>query len=143
MNKVLIKDIMSSNIFYIDINDSIEKAEALMTEENSRHIPVVENNKLVGILTHKKIIEYKLRELYDNTEGESAYDVKILDFEKLIKRDPTVIYPEDSLKKVVEIMIKKEIDYIPVVDWDKNLLGSISFIDILLFVNSMLEKGVI
>jgi len=66
-----------------------------------------------------------------------------LDFEKLIKRDPTVIYPEDSLKKVVEIMIKKEIDYIPVVDWDKNLLGSISFIDILLFVNSMLEKGVI
>lgn len=143
MNKVLIKDIMSSNIFYIDINDSIEKAEALMVEENSRHIPVVENNKLVGILTHKKIMEYKLRELYDNTEGEGVYDIKILDFEKLIKRDPTVIYPEDSLKKVVEIMIKKEIDYIPVVDWEKNLLGSISFIDILLFVNSMLEKGVI
>lgn len=143
MNKVLIKDIMSSNIFYIDINDSIEKAEALMVEENSRHIPVVENNKLVGILTHKKIMEYKLRELYDNNEGEGVYDIKILDFEKLIKRDPTVIYPEDSLKKVVEIMIKKEIDYIPVVDWEKNLLGSISFIDILLFVNSMLEKGVI
>ena len=143
MNKVLIKDIMSSNIFFIDINDSIEKAESLMTEENSRHIPVVENNKLVGILTHKKIMEYKLRELYDNREGEEMYDVKILDFEKLIKRDPTVIYPEDSLKKVVEIMIKKEIDYIPVVDWEKNLLGSISFTDILLFVNSMLEKGVL
>lgn len=143
MNKVIIKDIMSSNIFYVDINDSIEKAESLMVEENSRHIPVVENNKLVGILTHKKIIEYKLRELYDNKEGEGIYDVKILDYEKLIKRDPTVIYPEDSLKKVVEIMIKKEIDYIPVVDWEKNLLGSISFIDILLFVNSMLEKGII
>lgn len=143
MNKIKIKDIMSNNIFYIDINDSIAKAESLMNEENSRHIPVVENNKLIGILTHKKIMEYKLRELYKNTDGETDYEVKILDFEKLIKREPTVIYPEDSLKKVIEIMIKKEIDYIPVVDWDKNLLGSISFMDILLFINSMLEKGVI
>lgn len=140
--KILVKEIMSEDILTVDIYDTVQKAEQLMVEENYRHIAVLENGKIAGIITLKKIMEYKLRELYESGEAFFMED-KILDFEKILKREPSILYPDDSLEKAVNMMLKKRIDYIPVVDWEKNILGSLSFTDILLFVNTQIQEGVL
>lgn len=137
-----VKEIMSEDILTVDIYDTVQKAEHIMVEENYRHIAVLENGKLAGIITLKKIMEYKLRELYESGETFFMED-RILDFEKLLKRDPSILYPDDSLGKAVNMMIKKRIDYIPVVDWEKNIVGSLSFNDLLLFVNTKIQEGIL
>ena len=140
--KTLVKEIMNEDILTIDIFESLQKAEQIMEDENYRHIAVTENGKLAGIITNKKIMEYKLRELYDGKE-EYFLEDKILDFEKILKRAPSVVYPDDSLSKLVEMMIKKRIDFVPVVDWDQNILGCVSFNDVLLFVNEKVQEGIL
>ncbi len=140
--KTLVKEIMNEDILTIDIFESLQKAEEIMDDENYRHIAVTEKGKLAGIITNKKLMEYKLRELYDGKESYFMED-KILDFEKILKRSPSVVYPDDSLEKLLEMMIKKRIDFIPVVDWDQNILGSVSFTDVLLFVNEKIQEGIL
>ncbi len=140
--KTIIKEIMNKDILTIDIFDSLQKAEQIMEDENYRHIAVTENGKLAGIITHKKLMEYKLRELYDGKES-FFMDDKILDFEKILKRSPSVVYADDSLEKLIQMMIKKRIDFVPVVDWEQNILGSVSFNDVLLFVNEKIQEGIL
>ena len=140
--KTHVSDIMSKDVLTVDVFDTVQEAERIMEDEGYRHIAVTENGKLVGLITGKKIMEYKLRHLYDGKETFFMED-RILDFEGIMKREPSVLYAEDSLEKAVNMMINKRIDYIPVVDWEKNIEGSLSFSDVLLFINEKIQKGVL
>lgn len=47
---------MSKNVITIDHNESIDNAALLMTEHKIKRLPVVDNNKLVGIITATDIV---------------------------------------------------------------------------------------
>ena len=51
INTTKLSDIMSTGICCCDINNDVEHATKLMSENKIRRIPVVENNKIVGMLT--------------------------------------------------------------------------------------------
>lgn len=135
-------DIMTKDPYSVSIDDTVHKADELMKSENLRHLPVVEGSKFVGLITERKLAEYNLRQLYefDNPDGEESYNT-ILDFEKVMKRGCHVVYPEDSVQKIINLMAKYRFDCIPVVDWDNNLVGMVSFLDLLLFLNQKIEDG--
>lgn len=139
-----VSEIMTKNPYSVSIDDTVHKADEIMKDENLRHLPVTEGKKFVGLITERKLREYTLRNLYefDNPEGEKGYN-KILDYEKVMKRGCHVIYPEDSVQKVIKLMAKHRFDCIPVVDWDNNLVGMVSFLDLLLFMNAKIEDGVL
>ena len=46
-----VKDIMISNILCVQPEKSVEECMALMTDKRVRHLPVVENSKIVGIIS--------------------------------------------------------------------------------------------
>lgn len=50
-SQVKVKEIMSKQLITIDPNESVEYAANLMTEKNIKHLPIIQKNKLVGILT--------------------------------------------------------------------------------------------
>jgi CBS domain-containing protein len=139
-----VSDIMTKDPYSVNIDDTVHKADEIMKTENIRHLPVTEGKKFVGLITERKLAEYNLKKLYefDNPDGENGYN-KIIDFEKIMKRGCHVVYPEDSVQKVIQLMAKFRFDSIPVVDWDNNLVGMVSFLDILLYLNEKIEKGVL
>jgi len=47
----LIEEVMTKNVITIDANDTYDKGLEIMTENRIRHLPVVENNKVVGMLS--------------------------------------------------------------------------------------------
>lgn len=51
-----ISDIMSTNVIYIDDEAEIEEAAKLMLSEGIARLPVVKNNRLVGIITRQDIV---------------------------------------------------------------------------------------
>lgn len=52
-----IRDIMTTDLITVNPNMDIFEALRLMNETNVRHLPVMENNKLVGFLTVKDILK--------------------------------------------------------------------------------------
>ena len=46
-----VAEIMTSNIISVSSTDSVESSLAVMTENHIRHLPVVDGNKVVGVLS--------------------------------------------------------------------------------------------
>ncbi len=130
-----IEEVMTKSIFAVDIEDTIHKADEIMRNEKLRYIPILDNKKFIGMITEQKLLEYNLQKLYDFDDefGEAGYD-KIIDFRNIMQKNVHIIYPEDSLYKAIELMAKKKINFLPVIDWKNNLVGIVSSSDLFLFI---------
>jgi CBS domain-containing protein len=52
-----VREIMSSEVFYISPSYTAEECMALMLEKRIRHLPVFENNKLTGIISIGDVVK--------------------------------------------------------------------------------------
>lgn len=76
---IQIKDVMSTPIIVIEPYSNLEEAMKIMGKCNIRRLPVIENDKLIGIITQKDIsrispILHEIsREWYDITARDQTY----------------------------------------------------------------------
>jgi len=138
-----VEEIMSKDLFVVSWNDPLKKVIDYMKTENIRHVPVVEDGKFVGLITQNKINEYVRKRIYDpEDEIDEEEFSRVSDFDYIVNRNIPLLFPEDSLLKVLELFIKKKYDCLPVVDSNQNLVGLVSNIDVLLyFYNYLSEKN--
>jgi CBS domain-containing protein len=54
---LLVKDLMTSEVVFITPETGIETCMALMTKKRIRHLPVMENNKLAGVISIGDIVK--------------------------------------------------------------------------------------
>ncbi|NBC03986.1 MAG: CBS domain-containing protein [Bacteroidetes bacterium] len=52
-----VKDIMTSSVFCVNSNDDVKLCMKLMTEHKIRHLPVLDNNKLSGIISIGDVVK--------------------------------------------------------------------------------------
>ncbi len=55
-----IKDVMSAFPFYIQASASMDEARQMMTEHNVGHLPVMDNDKLISVISLKEIERVRL-----------------------------------------------------------------------------------
>lgn len=72
-----VREIMSNRVFHIDYNQNIEDCMALMTEKHIRHLPVLQGDAIVGVISIgdvvKEIIaeqEFVINQLENYISGE-------------------------------------------------------------------------
>jgi CBS domain-containing protein len=53
----IVKDIMTSDLYGVSSDTAIEKCLMLMTEKRVRHLPVFENDRLVGVISIGNIVK--------------------------------------------------------------------------------------
>jgi CBS domain-containing protein len=66
---ILVKDIMSKNVIIVEPEDDIDYIESIMTEKRIRHLPVVNNKVLVGLISIGDIV----KAMYGKTQAEIKY----------------------------------------------------------------------
>lgn len=57
-----VRDIMTSNVIYVRPSDSNEDCMALMTEKRLRHLPVMDDGKLVGLVSIGDLVKDIIQE---------------------------------------------------------------------------------
>ncbi|PJA26203.1 MAG: hypothetical protein CO189_11920 [candidate division Zixibacteria bacterium CG_4_9_14_3_um_filter_46_8] len=70
-SKVKIKDVMTSKIIVAEANENIQDALEKMKKLHCRHMPVVEDGKLIGVISIRKLL------LHDVSVKEA--EIKLLD----------------------------------------------------------------
>lgn len=53
---VPVSEIMTSDVLYVTPDETLEDCTALMTDKHVRHLPVLENEKLIGIISIGDIV---------------------------------------------------------------------------------------
>jgi acetoin utilization protein AcuB len=102
----------------------ISHAWEVMQRERIRHLPVVANGKVVGILSDRDL----LRIASVLPSGDLAFVRRHV--EDIMTLKPITCAPGNSVAYVAQIMTQKTIDAIPIVD-DDRLVGLVTSTDLL------------
>ena len=89
--------VMTPFPFSVDVSDSLRRARDLMTEHDVRHLPVVQNYELLGILTDRD-----LKRALDPDLGLPSKDELFV--RDIYRPDPYVVDDHASLDDVLEHM---------------------------------------
>lgn len=115
----IIRDIMTTEIEACSILDNVYEAAVKMKELNIGVIPVVDGNRLLGIVTDRDIVVRGIAEKRPNSSK----------VEKVMTTELVTISPDSSVQDAVELMSQHQIRRLPVVEGDK-LVGMVSLGDL-------------
>jgi CBS domain-containing protein len=73
LEKGLVGDVMTQNIITTRRNDGIDTVMEQMTENRFRHVPVIEQGKLVGIISIGDLVKSQLSHLKHQVEELKDY----------------------------------------------------------------------
>lgn len=130
---------MTANPFTVRPDNTLPEAMELMATHRIRHLPVVEDGRVVGVLSQGDIDAAGPSRATTFSAGEVNYLLHKLKVAKVMTRDPLVIAPDALLEEAALAMRDNKIEMLPVVEGGR-LVGIItesaildSFIDILGF----------
>jgi CBS domain-containing protein len=117
----IIKDVMTSNPCSIDAEKSVAYAAKMMREEDVGLAPIVEGDKLIGMLTDRDIA---IRVV---AEGRNPDQVKVAD---VASKQVVTIDPQQDLDEALRIMAKHQVRRLAVLEADGKLVGVVAQADI-------------
>ena len=130
-------DIMIKDVITTTPGTPIESCSKIMVRNNLRRIPVVEEGKLIGIVTSTDILRFfGDKEMFASMTSNSGLDVLKRKISEIIK--PNILVTESTVRlgDLCELLAEKNIGGVPVVD-DDQLVGIVTERDIL---NTVLKE---
>jgi CBS domain-containing protein len=116
-----IKDVMTSDPCTIDADKSVAYAAKMMRDEDVGLAPIVEGDKLIGMLTDRDIA---IRVV---AEGRNPDQVTV---GQVASKQVVTIDPRQDLVEALRIMAKHQVRRLPVVEEDGRLVGVVAQADV-------------
>lgn len=114
-----VKNWMIKKVVTISKNGHIVEALALMKKYSIRHLPVVEDKILMGLITESDLRQVMMPSLLEEMR-----------LDQVMINNPVTIGPEESLEEAARLIYRYKISGLPVVDKGK-LVGILTTPDIL------------
>jgi len=124
--------VMTKDVVTINVNDSLHNANNIFNSQKLRHLPVVANDHLVGILSQTDILRISFGNTFGEQNGGDEAIFDMLSINQVMKHSPVTVSSTDTLKEAAKVLAKKEFHALPVVDNDR-LVGIITTTDIINF----------
>jgi CBS domain-containing protein len=115
-NTVKVSDWMTKNVVTTTRQTPISNAHQLMREKNIRRLPVVEDGKLVGIVTIGDVREASPSDATTLSIWELNYLWAQLTIEKIMTRNVLTVTANTPILDAAEIMLEHKASGLPVVE---------------------------
>ncbi|PHM07975.1 chloride channel protein [Nostoc sp. 'Peltigera malacea cyanobiont' DB3992] len=126
LSKLTAKDVMQERVETLDAEMSLEDAMQAFAHSHHRGFPVVEDSKLVGIVTQSDLL--KIRESTNHTLSDR--NLADIFLKEIMTSVPMTVSPIHTLSNVLYLLDRYQISRLPVVDRRK-LIGIITRADII------------
>jgi CBS domain-containing protein len=132
-----VSKIMSRDVIYLNEEDNLTRIVEGMKRYNLRHLPVIAEGKLVGLISHRDMLHLATSSLISNSAvGRSIqkkFDERTM-VADVMTRNPTAVSPETTVREAAQIMAETKFGCLPVVLEDKKLVGIVTEHDLLKFL---------
>ena len=139
-----VKDFMTRKVVYISPDTTVAHAADIMREQGLHRLPVIENDKLVGLVTEGTIAEASPSKATSLSIYEMNYLLNKTKIKDVMIRKVITVSQYASLEDAIYLMLKNKVGILPVVD-NEQVYGVITDRDIFkafLEVSGYGEEGV-
>ena len=123
--------VMTKAVFTVRMEDTIGTMKEILRHAPFHHLLVVEDHRLVGILSDRDIL--KNVSPFLDTLSESMRDLSILNrrVHQFMTHKPITVTKETSAKAAADLLLKHHISCLPVVSSSGEIEGVVTWRDIL------------
>jgi CBS domain-containing protein len=128
-----VREVMMSNPVTLKPGDTLDLANDIISLGRIRHIPVVEDGQLVGLLSERDLIGAAATEIFGLKQKRKSALLKTVLIKDVMKKKVMVTKPDTSIKDAARLMADKRIGCVPVIE-SGALVGLLTTTDILRYV---------
>ena len=134
----LVASIMSQNVVTLKHSDELLTAEKLFKKYHIRHIPVLNGDELIGMLSYTDLLRISFADAIDDYSETDVETIvyNMFTIEQVMAKNLITISSTSTIKEVAQILSKKEFHALPVVEGSK-LVGIVTTTDL---INFLLEQ---
>lgn len=124
---------MTRDVVTLKETQNLAKADELLRLHRIRHLPVVRQEKLVGLITHRDL----LRAAATHATDPAAQPLWAAD---IMTRDVQTVRPDTPLRRAVTLMLEHKYGCLPVVDEGGVLQGILTEADLVRYAQHLIGE---
>ena len=130
---VAVSSIMTKNVVKLNLSDDLTKAEILFKKHHIRHIPVVNGNVIIGMLSYTDLLRISFADAIEDEDDVDTTVYNMFTVEQVMAKKLVSISPETTIKEAAQILASKEFHALPVCEGDL-LVGIITTTDLIKYL---------
>jgi CBS domain-containing protein len=126
-----VSEVMQKEVVTLRAEDRLDLAEDIMRLGRVRHMPVLEGDRLVGILSNRDLLAASLTRALSFEPSHRRAFMRAIDVRETMTKDVVSVGPDTPLAEAARIMVERQIGCLPVVKGEGRLLGLLTETDLL------------
>ena len=131
-----VREIMMGSPVTLNPADTLDLANDIIAIGRIRHIPVVEQGKLVGLLSERDLFGAAATRIFGITNKSRTALLKSTRIKDVMKKNVVTVEPDTPIKDAARVMAEKKIGCVPVVS-DGGVVGLVTTTNILRYVEAI------
>ena len=132
----VVREIMMGSPVTLKSDDTLDLASDIISLGRIRHIPVVDDGRLVGLLSERDLMGAAATKVFGLKQKSKSLLLKSVLIKDVMKKRVVTVKPETPIKETARLMAEKKIGCVPVVS-DGTLVGLVTTTDILKYVEEI------
>lgn len=128
-----VSEIMSTKIIALNSEDDLQHAEQLFKTHHIRHIPVVKEDFIIGMLSYTDLLRISFADVSEDERDVGSIIYNMFTIEQVMTKNLVSVSSNTTIKEVAEILSEKEFHALPVVD-DGHLVGIVTTTDLMKYL---------
>ena len=129
--RMKVADLMSTDLVTLTEDETLAHAQRCMARGRIRHLPVVRDGKLTGLVTHRDLLaaSFSIFAEVERNEQRRIFDtVRVVE---AMHRDVVTVSPTLGVAQAASILLENKYGCLPVVDGEGILVGIVTEADFL------------
>lgn len=129
---VPVSQIMTKNIMKLSLSDKLSTAEAMFKKNHIRHLPVVHDERIVGMLSYNDLLRISFADAVNDEEDVETTVYEMFSIEQVMTKKVVSIDSSTTVKEAGSLFLQHDFHALPVVD-DDRLVGIVTTTDVIRF----------
>jgi len=130
-SEMSVADLMTTDVVTLTEDETLALAQRCMARGRIRHLPVVREGKLVGLITHRDLLAASFSIFAEVKASEQRRIFDTVRVVELMHRDVVMVSPGLAVSKAARILLENKYGCLPVVDDEQRLQGIVTEADFL------------
>lgn len=139
MKKLKVGDLMTQDVESVSATDSARVAYDLMDEKHIRHLPVLNDDEVVGLLSERDLLRNALNNTAELPLSAQREYLEGLSIEEIMTSVPYTVEPDTDLQEAGRMLLEYKFSCLPVTEGN-TLVGIITESDFVRHLVGMLEE---